>query len=278
MKCARTFLAVTTLLLVGSWVSPVAWAVPANPYNTVVTRNIFGLVPIPTNPPVDPTPIEPPIKITPNGIMSIFGKVQVLFKTPGKAKAGQPAKEESYVMSAGERQDEIEVVSINEKEGKVTFNNHGVTQELALVAAANVPAPVISGPAGALPGMAAPGMAVPGGMVPMPGGVNNAVGGGRFGRSTRGKNVTSSEDLAAASANFGGNGGLGAAGVGNNSAQNLSPEAQVIMIEANRAATQQAVNQGLMPPLPPTVLTPSDATAHGGTPLIVNPGTPAAPQ
>ncbi len=278
MKCARTFLAVTTLLLVGSWVSPVAWAVPANPYNTVVTRNIFGLVPIPTNPPVDPTPIEPPIKITPNGIMSIFGKVQVLFKTPGKAKAGQPAKEESYVMSAGERQDEIEVVSINEKEGKVTFNNHGVTQELALVAAANVPAPVISGPAGALPGMAAPGMAVPGGMVPMPGGVNNAVGGGRFGRSTRGKNVTSSEDLAAASANFGGNGGLGAAGVGNNSAQNLSPEAQVIMIEANRAATQQAVNQGLMPPLPPTVLTPSDATAHGGTPLIVNPGTPTTPQ
>jgi hypothetical protein len=90
--------------------------------------------------------------------------------------------------------------------------------------------------------------------------------------------VTSSEDLAAASANFGGNGGLGAAGAGNNSVQNLSPEAQVIMIEANRAATQEAVNQGLMPPLPVTGLTPSDATAHGGSPLIVNPGTPAAPQ
>jgi ApbE superfamily uncharacterized protein (UPF0280 family) len=53
-----------------------------------------------------------------------------------------------------------------------------------------------------------------------------------------------------------------------NKAEELSPEAQVIMIEANRLATQDLVDQGKLPPLPPTALTPADATAHDGSPLI----------
>jgi len=274
MNCVRY------LLLACCAFAPLARAVDlagtANPYATVVTRNIFGLVPIPTNPPVEVAPPEPPVKITPNGIMSIFGKVQVLFKTPGKAKPGQPAKEESYVLCVGERQDEIEVVAIDEKEGKVKFNNHGVMQELALVAAANVPSPAVGG--GGSPGGAVAGFKPPG-MVPMPGGVSTAAGGARFGRAARGQNVVSSEDLANANANLGGGGSGGNPGANSHldGSQNLSPEAQVIMIEANRAATQEAVNQGLMPPLPPTPLTPSDATGHGGSPLINSPGAPGTP-
>ena len=274
MNCVRYLLVASCAL------APLAHAVDlaatANPYTTVVTRNIFGLVPIPTNSPVEVAPPEPPVKITPNGIMSIFGKVQVLFKTPGKAKPGQPAKEESYVLCVGERQDEIEVLAIDEKEGKVKFNNHGIPQELALVAAANVPSPVVGGGGG--PGGAVAGFRPPS-MVPMPGGVSAATGGARFGRAARGQNVVSSEDLANANANLGGGGNPGANGHLDGS-QNLSPEAQVIMIEANRAATQEAVNQGLMPPLPPTVLTPSDATGPGGVPLVnapVNPRPPVAP-
>jgi len=197
--------------------------------------------------------------------------VQVLFKTPGKAKPGQPAKEESFVMCAGERQDEIEVVKIDEKAGVVTFNNHGVLQELTLVAAANVPSPgpVSGGPGGAPPGPGLPGISP----MPMPLGVGAPTVGGRFGaRQPRGKNVTTSEDLTAAANLAGAGGRAGANATG--AAQNLSPEAQIIMIEANRASTQEAVNQGLLPPLPPTVLTPADATGHGGTPLISSPGTP----
>jgi hypothetical protein len=38
-----------------------------------------------------------------------------------------------------------------------------------------------------------------------------------------------------------------------------------------RIATQDAVDVGLMPPLPPTLLTPPDATAHDGAPLIAPP-------
>ena len=69
----------------------------------------------------------------------------------------------------------------------------------------------------------------------------------------------------------------GTAPGGNNGAQpqeNLSPEAQVLMIEKNRLDTQELVDKGLMPPLPPTPLTPADATAAGGSSLIANPDTP----
>ena len=85
-----------------------------NPYAPIVVRNVFGL-----NPPqlVDPnaTPVEPPPKITLNGIMSILGRLQALYKVAGTAKQGQPAKDEFYILSEGQRQDEIEVVQIDEK-------------------------------------------------------------------------------------------------------------------------------------------------------------------
>ena len=98
---------------------------PNNPYVPIVVRNVFGLNPVPTN--TAPPPEDTPLKITPNGIMSIFGQLQVLFKV--SPKPGQPGgKEDSYVLSEGQSQDEIEVVHINEKAGIVTFNNHGTVQ------------------------------------------------------------------------------------------------------------------------------------------------------
>ena len=186
MKCAaRFFLLSVAGLVFSTAVRAQEVASTANPYTTLVARNIFGLVPIPTNPPVDPTPIDPPPKITPNGIMSIFGKYQVLFKTPGKVKAGQPPKEESYVMGEGDRQDDIAVMKIDDKAGVVTFDNHGVIQELPLVVAQNVGAPAAPGAPGSVP---VPPSATPG---------TGGFGGGRFGRAARpNKNVTSSADVA----------------------------------------------------------------------------------
>src|SRR5450755_3946932 len=102
-----------------------------NPYAMVVTRNIFGL-----NPPVlvdpNPAPVEPPVKITLNGIMDIFGQVKALYKVAGKT----PGKEDSYMLTEGQGKDGIEVVKIDEKKGEVTFNNHGVPQVVALASAA----------------------------------------------------------------------------------------------------------------------------------------------
>jgi hypothetical protein len=112
----------------------------ANPYAPIVTRNVFALVPIPVNTGPE-VPADPPPKITPNGIMTIFGKLQVLFKV-SENLPGQPPKDDSFVMSEGDRQDDIEVQKIDEKAAVITFNNHGVVQELPLVATtAAIPSP-----------------------------------------------------------------------------------------------------------------------------------------
>ena len=255
MRFAGHFIA--SLLLAGfSAVRAQEAAAPANPYFTVVARNVFALVPIPPPAPAEVAPpVDPPPKITPNGIMMLFGKVQVLFKaTPSKPPAGQPAKDVSYVLGEGERQDEIEVIKIDGKAGLVTFNNHGTVQELALVAA---PA------SGGAPGVPAPGgRANPG--FPLPH-ANPAAGGGRFSRPT----ANTDAGVAARSGannNFGGN---------NSSASNsstptsnriynpaaeategLSPEAQIIMIEAQRAQLKEQGNPAAAI-LPPTPLTPA---------------------
>lgn len=234
-----------------------------NPYAALVNRNIFGLVPVPPPAPPEPPPIDPPPKITVNGFMRLFGNnFQVLFKTPGKVKPGQPPKEESYVMGEGERQDDIEVKKIDDKAGVVTFSNHGVIQELSLVVAQNT---------GAVAGAPAPGVA---GGAPIP---PLAPGGGRFGRVPRQPGGGVATGGVAAQPQPGSELGGGNPGGGNPNAvnaENLSPEAQVIMIEKNRLDTQAQVDAGTLPPLPPTPLTPADATGHGGSPLIVPDQTP----
>ncbi|MGA2245119.1 MAG: hypothetical protein ABSH48_08980 [Verrucomicrobiota bacterium] len=109
------------------------------PYAGIVARNMFGLVPIP---PLDPhagdPPADPPPKITPTGIMTIFGRDQALFTAAPKAKPGQPAKDDAYVLAEGERQDDIEVIKINHETSIITFNNHGTVQELPLIAPKDV--------------------------------------------------------------------------------------------------------------------------------------------
>ena len=115
-------------------------ALPGNPYALIVARNIFGLNPPP--PPVDPNAQapEPAIKITPNGIMSIFGQWQVLFKASGGGKPG----DQSYMLGEGQRQDDIEVVNIDEKSSIVTFNNHGIVEKIPLANSTSTAAPANS--------------------------------------------------------------------------------------------------------------------------------------
>jgi hypothetical protein len=237
-----------------------------NPYAPIVVRNVFGLNPPP--PPVAPIKDDEPLPtITPNGIISILGKLQVLFKVDSVAKPGKASEEQSYILTAGQRQDDIEVVKINEKAAKVTFNNHGTIQELALTEVANTPASATT-------------------MTPYPAnGFGQNRFGGRFG-------------------NRGWNNGSTGPTFGNyspppsqppvnqqpvnqppinqqavnqqpvNQQPAMTPEEQVIAIEANRIVTQQQVMDGTMPPLPFTVMTPSDATGAGGRPLTGNGDTP----
>ncbi len=105
-----------------------------NPYEPIVTRNMFGLVPIPSVDPASLVPATPVPKITPNGIMTIFGKVLGVVQACAEAtpQAGQPAKERSYTMCEGDRQDEITVQKIDEQAASITFDNHGTIQTLEL--------------------------------------------------------------------------------------------------------------------------------------------------
>jgi len=233
---------------------------PGNPYAPMVVRNIFNLNP--PLPPADPNAAAPPVQITPNGIMTIFGQLQVLFKV-APSKPGD--KENSYILTEGERQDDIEVTKIDEKAGIVTFNNHGIVQALPLVPATPSSTPVPSF-GSAIPSPVMPGNA-PGGN----NGFNNRFGnrGGNFpGRNRGGGN--------------GGNGGDNSGGMNNGSnlrsvptrgdqtsqgGSQMTAEEQAIIIAAGHAKAQQEGNP-VAPLFPPTpidgdagVTTPNDPPA-----------------
>src|ERR1043166_10041298 len=90
-----------------------------NPYQSIVDRNIFGLHP-PPPPPVNepPRPPIPPINLT--GITTILGKKLAFMSIQLPPKPGEAAKPggngpTSYMLGEGEREGDIEVVSIDEK-------------------------------------------------------------------------------------------------------------------------------------------------------------------
>jgi hypothetical protein len=231
-----------------------AAATGANPYTPIITRNVFALVPIPTGPPPSLVPVVPPPKITPTGIMTLFGKLQVIFKVEGVAHPGQPPKTESFLLSEGDRQDDIEVQKIDKENSKVTFNNHGEVQELPLAvgvaSSGALPSPPGLTPT---PSMTPPGM-VPG-MVPgvAPGG--GPVLGGRFGRARNvpgvGTPVTSSPDMGVAPG-FGG--GTAAPANADAAPPKLTPEQQIINMESQRAKWLDEGNPAAAI-IPPTALT-----------------------
>ena len=221
---------------------------PDNPYAPVVMRNVFGLNPPATNDPnAEALAANPPLKITPNGIMDIFGQLQVLFKVA--PKPGQKdAKEESYILSEGQQQDDIEVIHIDQKASLITFNNHGVVQELPLAntPAVNTPAP---GPGGGGPGG---GGGIPpriGG--PRPGGMGGIGGSSsRFGSQNRGPGGGN---------NAGTDGTGGGQASGNSNPQiyqppqcTLTAEEQAILIAAQTEKYKSDGNpiHKIMPPVP----------------------------
>ena len=215
---------------------------PNNPYVPIVIRNVFDLKLLPTND-VNATQADPPPKITPNGIMSIFGQLQVLFKVAVPAKAGQPAKDEPYILSEGQRQDEIEVIKIDEKNSLVTFNNHGTVQELPLARA--------NAPAGSAPGGSAPSqnLAAPNGNNSGRGHFGGRPGGGGFGAAQyRGAGNDANQNpnpqsIIPTSAGYS----------GQQQPQNtISPEVQMIMIAAQHAKAQQEGDRtaAIFPPTP----------------------------
>ena len=201
----------------------------SNPYEPIVTRNIFNL-----NPPqasTAPPPAEPPVKIKPDGIMTIFGTPQVLFYADTPPRPPLPASHKSYILSEGQQQDGIEVKHIDQKNNIITFSNHGAIQEIPLAKAAPItmPTPVVMR-TGYVPPPA------PGISGYKPGGGNAAAVAARFGPN---------RNFGTAARNFGNQGNPGYTGgnIGNQGnispQQQLTPEEQMIMIAAQHAEAQK---------------------------------------
>ena len=239
-----------------------------NPYAPIAARNIFGL-----NPPqaIASTAPAPPSKITLNGIMTIFGTAQALFYVDVPPRPPTPAKQKSYILSEGQRQDDIEVTHIDDKKNVVTFNNHGVVQEIPLVKAAPIttPTPVVMNPGG--PAMnagfaARGGPGGPGG----PGGVMPP----RFGNNPGQIRNPGMNSRNVGQNNFG-NAGAGAypgAGVptAGQGQSRLSPEEQTVLIAAEKAQAKQN-NDPTWKIFPPTELDEAAGTVNTAQPAVPTP-------
>ncbi len=97
----------------------------SNPYSPIVGRNVFALKP-PT--PVNNTPVAPVVAapgIELQGITTILGRPQVLLKIKLPPRPPEPAKDQSFVLDVGQREGEVEVVSINMDSGTIQLRNQG---------------------------------------------------------------------------------------------------------------------------------------------------------
>jgi hypothetical protein len=232
-------------------------ASPDNPYATIATRNIFALIPPapPPDPAVDAEKNLP--KITPTGIMTLFGQTQVLFSVA--PRPGTLGKQEFYTLSEGQRQDDVEVVKIDEAKSIVTFDNHGFTQALPLSGTASSSgggqgfSSSSFGNPDTAPGRSGGGVNN-GGIINFSGGPGVNGGNG----NPDANNGNSGND-----ANNGMNSGASTAGrTYQPPAPDMTPEQTAILIETERAALMNsphpAYSPALLPPTPLTKLNTQD--------------------
>ena len=228
------------------------------PYHGIVERNIFDIHAALPPPPPDPNigrPPPPTIKL--QGITDILGRKQVLFKVQLPPKPPAPAKEESFILTIGERQGEIEVLDINPKAGTVKVNNYGVITNLSLEfnsdKLVNV-APVAAPAAAANPAQ----MTAPGSLAPPPS-LPPTLPAGKFPRALRlpGSGLSNNAQPNAGVPNYGGGTGFGAASPsglvdGYEPQPQMSQEARALLMEAQKLKFKNDGNpiHTIFPPTP----------------------------
>jgi hypothetical protein len=263
--------------------------VSANPYQSIVDRNVFGLKPPPPPPDTSEANKAPVLKITLTGMTDILGNKRVLMKTaPPPGKPGEPPKtEQSYILAEGQREGDIEVLEINDKVGSVKVNNAGTVQTLTFekdgAKLPATPAPVAPGVPPAAGGAASiPGL--PGARpLPQPPGASPTPSFQLPTRTPRLPQVGSQPSVGGVMLpGFQG----GGAAASQNPSQAAPPtpqyslEEQAIMIEANRLRGGPGAEL-----LPPTILTPKAAqsTTPAQSPALPSrafppmPGQPSPP-
>lgn len=249
--------------------------VEANRYESIPTRNMFGLKPI-EQPQVTNAPRVLP-KLVLTGITTILGNKRVLLKeVPTAGSPGSTNKEESLILTEGQREGPVEVLAIDEKAGSVRVNNSGdemtLTFEKDGVKQSSAP-PIAAPPSpGALPA-AAPGIAPTN---PLPGQVNPQPLHRFPGRLPRaavpGQATEATAGFGAGAANPTPGGFLPPTGGGPNapaattpSLDGFTPEEQQIITQLQREAASH--DAGVAP-----LLAPSPGTPAAGTQTVMPPG------
>src|SRR5450432_1813948 len=120
MRCRKLF-----FILALGCLQIVRAAQTANPYLSITGNNSFDLS-LPSATEAQDSKAPPP-EITLNGLMTIFGDKSALFKV--RTPSGE---EKSYILSEGERDGDIELLSVDVKQNTITVNNHGVIQTIAI--------------------------------------------------------------------------------------------------------------------------------------------------
>jgi len=229
-----------------------------NPYQTIVDRNVFSLKPPPPPPSVEDDKPKS-VKITLTGITTILGNKRVLMKSPAPAgKPGEPAKPEvSYILTEGERQDDIEVIEIDDKGGNVKLKNAGTIVTLNIdkdgpkLPTTAAPAPGAPGATGVMPPN------VPGTRVITP----QAPGNPGFSMPTRTLRLPPANGGAASST---ANPMFNPTPMPQGTQQPTpSLEQQIVSMELQREANR---SNPKFPPLPPTPLTPNGEESAPPTP------------
>jgi hypothetical protein len=112
--------------LVGASIISSAWS---QEYASIAHRNLFGLrepaIEIITAPP----PVVPTVTLT--GIVTILGRKQAFLTVQPVARQDSKTGPQSFILNEGQAQDEIQVLEIDERAGRVKINNHGVILNLA---------------------------------------------------------------------------------------------------------------------------------------------------
>ena len=254
MRTGKTLALALSSLTFSSGVLALTSDSPSGPYHGIVERNIFDIHAAPPPPKVDPEANRPPPpNVRLQGIVDILGRKQVLFKVQLPPKPPAPAKEESFILTVGERQGEIEVLNINPKAGTVQMKVYGVVTNLSLelnsdklINVAPVVAPTPPNPAQMMaPGTIAPPPTLPG----LPA--------GKFPRTLRlpGSNGAQNQSDPGSPGSYGGSYG----GANQNQQQaDLGHEQQIINMAAQKLQAQKSKDpkvraMGPIIPLPPDI-------------------------
>jgi hypothetical protein len=216
----------------------------SNPYNGIVDRNVFSLKPKLIQEELPKEQPKPPVKLTLTGITTILGNKRVLLSAQIPARPPEQAKTENYMLTEGQRDGGVEVISIDEKGGKVVVNNNGITETLDFVnngAKLTVQAQTISRIVPA-----------PSALSGAPGNTSNPL--GSFPQPpTRNLGTTPQPDTNAAGTGM--STALGYSAPSSAPQQILSREQQEVLIELNRIRRQESGDPTARI-LPPTTLTP----------------------